>query len=83
MMKALSPLSQTGLKGASGNRRRPAAAQTYADGLNTAMDTRVDALEGDSHVHTNKDELDLIQSGDVAKWNAAYSALTIDGNDVD
>jgi antitoxin component YwqK of YwqJK toxin-antitoxin module len=55
-------------------------AKAHADGLNTAMNTRVEELEGDSHEHTNKSELDLIQSGDVAKWNAA---ITVDGDDVD
>lgn len=47
-------------------------AKTYADGLNTAMDTRVDALEAiEHHDHANKAELDLIASGDKAKWDAA------------
>lgn len=46
-------------------------AKTYADGLNTAMDTRVDALEADTHTHANKAELDLIASGDKTKWDAA------------
>ena len=44
------------------------------------MNTRVEALEAIDHEHTNKTELDLIQSGDVAKWNAA---ITVDGDDVD
>jgi hypothetical protein len=44
------------------------------------MNTRVETLEGKAHEHTNKTELDLIQAGDVAKWNAA---ITIDGDDVD
>ena len=44
------------------------------------MNTRVEELEGVSHEHTNKAELDLIQAGDVAKWNAA---ITVDGDDVD
>ena len=74
-----------------------AYAKEYADGLNTAMDTRVQAVEGKAHEHANKalldtytqteadladavakkhahanaDELDLIATGDVAKWNAA------------
>lgn len=48
-----------------------AAAKTYADGLNTAMDARVDALEAIDHEHANKTELDLIASGDKAKWDAA------------
>lgn len=50
-----------------------AAAKGHADSLNTAMDTRVQALEAIDHDHTNKAELDLIQTGDVAKWNAAQS----------
>lgn len=33
-------------------------AKTYADGLNTAMDTRVKAVEGTSHTHSNKALLD-------------------------
>ena len=33
-------------------------AQTYADGLNTAMNTRVEALEDDTHTHANKALLD-------------------------
>jgi hypothetical protein len=55
-------------------------AKAHADGLNTAMNTRVEELEGVSHEHTNKAELDLIQAGDVAKWNAA---ITVEGDDVD
>ena len=57
-----------------------ANAKAHADGLNTAMNTRVEALEAIDHEHANKTELDLIQSGDVAKWNAA---ITVDGDDVD
>lgn len=48
-------------------------AKAYADNLNTAMDTRVTALEDDTHTHANKAELDKIKSGDVAKWNAAQT----------
>lgn len=33
-------------------------AKTYADGLNTTMDTRVKTVEGTSHTHTNKALLD-------------------------
>jgi hypothetical protein len=47
-----------------------AAAQTYADGLNTAMNTRVEALEAIDHEHANKAELDKIVEGDKAKWDA-------------
>ena len=46
-------------------------AKEYADGLNTAMDTRVKAVEGTSHSHANKAELDKIATGDKAKWDAA------------
>lgn len=48
-------------------------AKTYADGLNTAMNTRVEALEAIDHDHSNKAELDKIADGDVAKWNAAQA----------
>ena len=48
-----------------------ASAKTYSDGLNTAMNTRVEALESIDHDHTNKAELDLIATGDKAKWDAA------------
>ena len=48
-----------------------AAAKAHADGLNTAMSARVDALELIDHDHANKAELDLIASGDKAKWDAA------------
>lgn len=47
-------------------------AVAHADGLNTAMNTRVEALEAIDHTHTFvESELNLIQAGDVAKWNAA------------
>ena len=45
-------------------------AKKYADDLNTAMGTRVDALESASHTHKNKTELDKIADGDKAKWDA-------------
>ena len=48
-----------------------AAAKGHADSLNTAMNTRVEALEAIDHTHSNKAELDLIVSGDKAKWDAA------------
>lgn len=50
-----------------------AAAKGHADGLNTAMNTRVEALEAIDHDHANKAELDLIASGDKAKWDEAYA----------
>lgn len=46
-------------------------AKGYADGLNTAMNTRVEALEAVDHSHSNKAELDLIATGDKAKWDEA------------
>lgn len=46
-------------------------AKDYADGLNTDMSARVDALEAIDHDHANKAELDLIVAGDKAKWDSA------------
>ena len=46
-------------------------ASAHADELNTAMNTRVEALEAIDHDHANKAELDLIATGDKAKWDAA------------
>ena len=47
------------------------SAKTYADSLNTAMDSRVDALETSSHSHDNKTVLDGITTQKVAAWDAA------------
>ena len=47
------------------------AAKNHADGLNAAMNTRVEALEAVDHEHANAEELAKIESGYVAKWNAA------------
>lgn len=60
-------------------------AKEYADNLNAAMSERVNALEGDSHTHTNKVELDKIAEGDKAKWDDAVSRLDdfLVGNGVD
>ena len=49
------------------------AAKGHADSLNTAMNARVEALEAIDHEHSNKAELDLIASGDKAKWDEAYA----------
>ncbi len=59
--------------------------KAYTDGLNTAMDTRVGALEETTHTHTNKGELDKIADGDKAKWDGAVSRLDnfLIGNGVD
>ena len=48
-----------------------ADAKAYTDGKDSAMDTRVKALESDTHTHANKAELDKIEAGDKAKWDAA------------
>lgn len=60
-------------------------AKEYADNLNTAMSERVNALNGDSHTHTNKVELDKIAEGDKAKWDDAVSRLDnfLIGNGID
>ena len=46
------------------------AEATRLDGL---MNARVEALEAIDHDHSNKAELDLIASGDKAKWDEAYA----------
>jgi hypothetical protein len=47
-------------------------AVAHANGLNTTMSARVDALEANDHTHTFvESELNLIKAGDVEKWNAA------------
>ena len=48
-------------------------AKDYAKGLDDAMNARVVELEKVDHDHANKAELDLIQSGDKAKWDAAQA----------
>ena len=57
-----------------------ANAKAHADGLNGAMDTRVKALEAIDHDHANKEELDLIATGDKAKWDAAAAIAHEHGN---
>ena len=47
------------------------AAEKVANDNNAAMNTRVEALEAIDHDHANKEELDLIATGDKAKWDAA------------
>ena len=55
-------------------------AKDYADGLNTTMSARVDALEAIDHDHSNKAELDLIATGDKAKWDDAAAIAHEHGN---
>ena len=47
------------------------AAKAHATGLNTAMNTRVEALEAIDHDHANKGVLDGITAEKVAAWDAA------------
>ena len=47
------------------------AAKTHATNLNTAMNTRVEALEAIDHDHENKGVLDGITATKVAAWDAA------------
>ena len=46
-------------------------ANAHANGLNTAMDARVLALEAIDHEHENKEVLDGITADKVAEWDAA------------
>lgn len=50
-------------------------AKDYADSLNSAMDTRVKALETAKHTHANKTVLDGITSAKVSAWDAKQDAL--------
>ena len=46
-------------------------AKKHADDLNTAMNTRVEALEAIDHDHENKEAIDGITAEKVAAWDAA------------
>jgi len=49
-------------------------AKDHANGLDEAMDARMQVVEGKAHEHTfNEAELNKIGDGDVAKWNAAQA----------
>lgn len=60
-------------------------AKEYADGLNTAMDARVDALEADTHTHANKALLDTYTQTEadladaVAKKHSHGNKTVLDG----
>lgn len=62
-----------------------ASAKTYADGLNTAMDTRVQAVEGKAHEHANKALLDTYTQTEadladaVAKKHEHTNKTVLDG----
>ena len=56
-------------------------AQKYADAEDAKIEARVDALEAiEHHDHANKAELDLIETGDKAKWDAAAAKAHEHGN---
>ena len=55
-------------------------ASAHADELNGAMDERVQVVEGKAHEHANKSELDLIATGDKAKWDAAAEKAHVHEN---
>lgn len=55
-------------------------AKAYADGLDKAMDTRVDELEAKKHEHANKTTLDAITAEKVADWDDAVSKEHVHSN---
>ena len=70
-VSAVDTKAQKGIDDAAAALAAANAASAHADELNTAMDTRVKVVEGKAHTHANQAELDLIASGDKAKWDAA------------
>ena len=62
---------------------------TTLEEADTALGSRIKVFEDNktnydnaatkAHEHINKAELDLINTGDVAKWNAKQDALTAEG----
>lgn len=60
-----------------------AAAKSHADGLNTAMNTRVEALEAIDHEHDNKDVIDGITAEKIAAWDAAEQNAKDHADDLD
>ena len=59
------------------------AAKGHADSLNTAMNTRVEALEAIDHDHSNKTVLDGITAEKVAAWDAAEKNAKDHADDLD
>lgn len=57
-----------------------ANAKGHADSLNTAMNTRVEALEAIDHDHANKAELDKFVDGDKAKLDDAVAKAHVHAN---
>ena len=67
-----------------------ADAKAYADTEDAKIEARVDALEGDTHTHANKEELDKFATGDKAKLDDAVAKshehankAVLDGIDAD
>lgn len=48
-------------------------AKEYTDTKDTAMNTRVESVEGKAHEHSNKNILDVITEEDYAAWTSAES----------
>ena len=59
------------------------AAKSYADGLNTTMDGRMQAVEAKKHEHANKTVLDGITAEKVAAWDAAEQNAKDYADDLD
>lgn len=59
------------------------AAKGHADSLNTAMNTRVEALEAIDHEHANADVLNGITAEKVAAWDAAEQNAKDHADDLD
>lgn len=51
-------------------------AKDYADGLDEAMNERVEALEAIDHDHANKTILDGIEEADITAWDAKVDSVT-------
>ena len=56
-------------------------AKDYADGLNTSMNARVEALEAIDHEHENMDVLNGITAEKVAAWDAAEANALADAKE--
>lgn len=56
-----------------GGEGEKATVKAYVDEKDSTMNTRVKAVEDAKHTHANKAELDLIKTGDKAKWDAAQA----------
>lgn len=55
-------------------------AKDHATGLNTAMDGRMNTVEGKAHEHSNKTVLDSIEAADITAWDAKVDSVTAAAN---